>query len=188
MKLDKNWLIYYFHINLGSKHSGYLERYSQEHDPFDENRDTKHTLSSAIQPFQNTICNPSSHEKSVIFMAAIISNAAFVSPGQPANQTMVQPGGQAGTSKSRVITLQKTVKYCTYCRRDYYTEDKCYDKYPYLKETKLAAVKLGTKQHKNGKLVKDKEANNNPGEGSYFIPPKLGLFMAISANPLLTKF
>ncbi len=48
MKLDKNCLIYQFHTNLDSKYSGYFERYSQEHDPFDENRNTKHTLSSII--------------------------------------------------------------------------------------------------------------------------------------------
>ena len=187
MKLDENWLIYQFHTNLGSEHSGYFERYSQEHDPFDENGNTKHTLSSAMQHFQNTIRNPSSHEKSVISMAAIMPNAAFVSPNQPANQTMVQPGAQAGTSKARVITLQKTVKYCTYCKRDYHTEDECHDKYPHLKEAKIAAAKPGTKRRRNGKPVKDEQADNNPGEGSYFIQPELGSFMAIPANPLLSK-
>ena len=155
MKLDENWLIYHFHTNLGSEHSGYFERYSQEHDPFDENGNTKHTLSSAMQHFQNTIRNPSSHEKSVISMAAIMPNAAFVSPNQPANQTMVQPGAQAGTSKARVITLQEIVKYCTYCKRDYHIEDECHNKYPYLKKAKIAAAKPGTKQWRNGKPIKD---------------------------------
>lgn len=28
IKLDKNWLTYQFHINLGNEHSGYFERYS----------------------------------------------------------------------------------------------------------------------------------------------------------------
>ena len=78
-------------------------------------------------------------------MTAIIPNAAFVNPNQPANQTMVQPGAQAKTSKSRIITLQKTVKYYIYCKRDYHIEEKCYNKYFYLKEAKLAATKPGIK-------------------------------------------
>lgn len=85
MKLDKNWLIYQFQTNLGCEYSRYFERYSQEHNSFNENRDTKHTLNSAMQHFQNTIHNPNSHEKSVIFMGAIIPNAAFVSLNQSAN-------------------------------------------------------------------------------------------------------
>lgn len=89
MKLDKNWLFYQFHTNLGSEHSRYFKRYSQEHDLFDENGNTKHTLSSAMQHFQNTIRNPSSHEKSVILMVAILPNAAYMNPNQPANQIMV---------------------------------------------------------------------------------------------------
>lgn len=44
IKLDENWLIYRFHINLGNKYSGYFENYSQEHDPLDDKRNTKHTL------------------------------------------------------------------------------------------------------------------------------------------------
>lgn len=51
IKLDKNWLIYQFHTNLGSEHSGYFERYSQKYNPFDENGDIKHIFSSAIQHF-----------------------------------------------------------------------------------------------------------------------------------------
>ncbi len=115
MKLDENWLIYRFHINLGSQHSGYFERYSQEHNPFDDEGNTKHTLSSAMQHFQNTVRNPSSLEKLVISMAAvpIMPNAAFISLNQPNNLTKIQPGAQPGTSKVRIITLRKTVKYCT---------------------------------------------------------------------------
>ncbi len=48
MKLDKNWLIYRFHTNLGTKFSSYFERYSQDHDPFNEQGEAKHSLSSAI--------------------------------------------------------------------------------------------------------------------------------------------
>ncbi len=140
-----------------------------------------------MQHFQNTIRNPSSHEISVISMAAILPNTAFMSPNQPANQIMVQPGAQVGTKKARFITLQKTVKYYTYCKRDYHTEDECYDKYPYLKEAKMAAVKPGTKRWRNGKPIKDKPADRNPGEGSYFIQPELGSFMAIPANSLLSR-
>lgn len=165
---------------MGSKYSGYFERYSQEHNPFNENGGIKHTLSSAMQYFQNIIRNSSSHKKSVISIIAIIPNTAFVSLNQLFNQTMVQPEAQAGTSKSWVIILQKIVRYYTYCRRDDITEDEYHDKYPYLKEAKFVTAKPGTKQYRNRKPVKDEQTNINQGEGSYFIESKLGLFMANS--------
>lgn len=64
------------------------------------------------------------------------------------------------------------VKYYTYYRRNYHTEDECHDKYSHLKEAKLAAAKPGTKQCKNIKPVKDEQVDNNPSESFYFIKPK----------------
>ena len=100
---------------------------------------------------------------------------------------MFQFGAQAKISKSWVIILQKTVKYYTYCKNDYHTKNKCLDKYPYLKKVKLASAKSGTKERRNRKPVKDKQGDNNLEKGFYFIQPKLESFMAISANPFLSK-
>lgn len=182
MKLDENWLTYRFHTNLGSEHSGYFERYSQEHDPFDKDGNTKHTISSAMQHFQNTVRNPSSPEKSFISMAAVMPNTAQISPNQPSNQTRIQPGAKPGTIQARVITLRKTVKSCTHCKRDYHTEDECHDKYPHLKEVQPSPNKPASKRRRNGKPIKDNSANPDSSEGSYFIQPELGSFMAISVS------
>ena len=189
MKLDEKWLIYRFHINLGSEHSGYFERYSQEHNSFDDERNMKHTLSSAMQHFQNTVNHPSSLEKPVISMAAvpIMPNAVFINPNQLNNQTKIQQRAQPGTSKAWVITLRKIVKYCTYCKRDYHTKDECHNKYPYLKEAQVLSAKPTTKRRRNGKLVKDNSTNLDLGEGSYLIQPELGSFMATSAYLSLSK-
>ena len=51
----------------------------------------------------------------------------------------------------------------------------------------MAAVKPGTKWQRNRKPTKDEPADKNPGEGSYFIQPKLRSFMAIQANLLLFR-
>ena len=85
-----------------------------------------------MQNFQNIVHNPKSLENPVIYMSAlqVMPNAAFISLNQPNNQTKIQPWAQPGRSQARVITLQKTVKYCTYYNRDYYTRDKYHDKYP----------------------------------------------------------
>lgn len=100
---------------------------------------------------------------------------------------LIKPGTQSGISKVWVITLQKTVKYYTYCKRNYHSEDECHDKYHYFKEAKIATAKPGIKQWKNRKLVKDKQVDNNLGQCFYFIQPKLGSFIAIIANPFLYK-
>ncbi len=119
MKLDKNWHIYQFHANFGSEYSRYFESLAQEHDSFDQDGETNHTLSSPIQHFENEVRNPISLEKSVISIVGILPDASFISLNQPASQTLVQLEAQAGTSKARVITVKKTVNNCTYCRRDY---------------------------------------------------------------------
>ena len=59
LSLDENWLIYRFHTNLGFEYNSYFERYAQDHDPFNEMGEPKHTLSQAMQHFQNTVTNPS---------------------------------------------------------------------------------------------------------------------------------
>lgn len=85
MKLDKNLFIYQFYINLNSKHFRYFEIYFQKHDPFDKDKDTKHTFNFTMQYFQNTVCNPNSSKKSVIFIADVILNTDFISPNKLSN-------------------------------------------------------------------------------------------------------
>lgn len=48
-------------------------------------------------------------------------------------------------------------------------------------------MKLATKQQKIRKLVKDELVDNNLDKGFYFIQIKLGLFIAILANLLLSE-
>ena len=75
LSLDENWLTYRFHTNLCLEYNSYFERFAQDHDPFNEMCEPKHTLSQAMQHFQNTVTNPSkSNDKAVIAMAAV-SNA-----------------------------------------------------------------------------------------------------------------
>lgn len=144
----QNWLTYWFYKKLGNKHFGYFERYSQGHNPFDNKKNTKQTFSSAMQHFWNTLRNRNSLEKLINSMAAVMPNTAFIGPNQPKNQTKIQLGAQPGTSRAWVITLQKTLKYCTYCKQDYHTKDKCYDKYPHLKKAQSISLKLATKRQK----------------------------------------
>lgn len=124
MKLDENWLIYRFHTNLGAEFSSYFERYSQAHDPFNEHGEAKHSFSSAMQHFLNTARNLSSETHISKPSSGIISphtsSVSFVASNLPANQTSIQAGAKPGTNQARVITLTKTVKYCTHCKRDYH--------------------------------------------------------------------
>lgn len=75
---------------MGNEHSGYFEKYFQKHDPFDQDRNIKHTLN--MHHFHNIVRNPSSLEKPVISMVVMLHNATFINPNQLVNQTMVEPG------------------------------------------------------------------------------------------------
>ncbi|MCJ1471243.1 hypothetical protein MMC07_009891, partial [Pseudocyphellaria aurata] len=175
LKLDENWLIYLFLSNLGSEHSAYFETYAQEHDPFDDDGNAKYTLSSAMHHFQNTVKNPSSKSASGIENVSV----ALVAANTPVHQTTIQEGAQVGTNNAHVLTLQKTVKYCTFCKRDYYTENECRLKYPHLAKS---ANKPNRKRHRGGNT--ERNAQNTPNSTTdenssfYFSENQLITFLA----------
>lgn len=170
LRLDENWLIYLFLSNLGPEHSSYFETYAQEHDPFTEDGEAKFTLSSTMHHFQNTVKNPSS--KPISDKATV----TLIAANMPAHQSTVQDGAQIGTSHSRVLTLQKTVKYCTFCKRDYHTENECRIKHPNLapKPSSKPSRKRRRKASENGNTTTTKPEDNT----SYFAQGEIIQFMA----------
>lgn len=86
----------------------------------------------------------------------------------PAQQHIVQEGVQPGTNNFWVLTVQKTGKYCVFCKRDYHTENECHIKNPSLAPPK-SNNKPGRKQRQgpnenDNTSKKDKSENSN----SYF--------------------
>lgn len=76
--------------------------------------------------------------------------------------------------------LQKTIKYCTSCKRDYHTEDDYYLKHPYL-APKSSNNKPARKLRRGASS--ENESNNNKDtvktkESSYFTEGQLVAFMA----------
>lgn len=132
LKLDENWLIYQFHSNLGPEHAFYFKAYAQEHDLFNKDGEVKFTPSSVMHHFQNTVKNLSS--KIAIDKSAI----ALIAANIPAEQSIVQSGAQIGTSNSRVLTVQKTIKYYIFCKQNYHTEDEYRVKHSNCHEPKLS--------------------------------------------------
>ena len=198
-KLDKNFLIYRFQSNLGSDHASYFERYAQEHDPFTEDGDTKYTLSSAMQHFRNTVKNPSArHSSSQIGTVALTAqtprpSVSYLAPNQPLVQRTIQNGVKPGVNQ-RVLRVEKTVKYCTYCQRDYHTEDECHDKFPHLHINSSTNLENG-KTNSNGKRKRQQtntSANNSTSQEKtdnasvFAMPPEMAYFMRTS-TPALSK-
>ena len=189
MKLDKNWLIYRFHTNLGTKFNSYFERYSQDHDPFNEQGEAKHSVSSAIQHFLNTARNPSSETTITKSGSGIISSHAsavsFIASNLPANESSTQTGAKPGTNEAWVITLTKTVKYCTHCKRDYHTEAECRDKHPHLRDSKPKSTKPQTERRRAGK-ESDQHITDN-ANGSFFVQSDRALFLSSPIELALSK-
>ena len=188
MKLDENWLIYQFHTNLESEFSSYFERYSQDHDPFTEQGTAEHSLSSAMQHFMNTARNPSSENvtsKPNTGIASYNSSVAFVAPHLPANQVVVQAGAKPGTNQARVITLTKTVKYCTHCKRDYHTEAECHEKNPHLREAKSKSTKPNSKRRRRDKGPDHATSENEAA--SFIIQPQRASFLSAPLEMTLSK-
>ena len=114
----------------------------------------KHTLSQAMQHFQNTVTNPSkSSDKAIIAMAAV-SNA------------QTQAGAQSGTAHSRIIT--KTIKYCNHCRKDYHVESECRENYPHL--VNQDSQRKSNKRRRNSKCQGQSQKptrNNDSTKGAF---------------------
>ena len=172
IKLDENFLIFFFQTNLGSDHASYFETYAQEHEPFNDSGEAKYTLSLAMHHFQNTVRNPKSKTSTDKMGIALIAAHA------PAHQHTTQDGVQAGTPNSRVLTLQKTVKYCTHCHRDYHTENECRIKYPNL----APISKSGNGNRKRRRSQEGNKGSEDSKNGSYFAEGDLVTFMAVQST------
>ena len=113
-------------------------------------------------------------------------------PNSPAFQQTIQNGVKPGVNQ-RVLRIEKTIKYCTYCHCDYHTEDECHGKFPHLRTSSSA----GVSQTHNGKITtagkrKHQKPNSgtnastfreNSGQALFFaIPPELGCFKATSSS------
>lgn len=179
LKLDENWLIYLFLSNLGPEHASYFETYAQEHDPFDDNGNAKFTLSSAMHHFQNTIRNPSS--KTTLDRESV----ALVAANMPAQQSIVQDGAQIGTSNSRVLTIQKTIKYCTHCKRDFHTKNECRLKHPNLPSKPSNKPSQKRRQGTNNGINDGNKDTSKLEKSSYFTKGQFVTFMA--TQELLTS-
>lgn len=108
------------------------------------------------------------------------SSVSFVAPNLPANQTSIQAGAKPGKNQARVITLTKTVKYYTHCKRDYHTEAECHDKYPHLRDSKPKSTKPQTKRRQE-----DKKLDQTDTKGSFFVQSDRAVSMSQFSTKLL---
>ncbi len=131
--MNRNWLISLFQYNLSATHSAYSQSYAQEHDLFGLDCSAKYSLSYTMHHFQNTVANPSKIAEQSLVLLASLGPLELVSGHESStHQSSIQAEAQVGTNNAQVICLRKTVKYYTYCKKDYHSVDDCHVKYPNL--------------------------------------------------------
>ena len=129
-QMDDNLLIFFFQYNLSAAYSAYCQNYAQKHDSFGFNGSAKYSLSYAMHHFQNTVANPLKTAKhSLISLISLGSSTLISSQDLSTHQSSIQTGALIGTSNAQVISLCKTVKYYTYCKKDYHSIEECHDKH-----------------------------------------------------------
>ena len=107
-----------------------------------------------MQHFRNTVKNPSAkHLSSQIETVALTEQTprhlvSYLAPNSPAFQRTIHNCVKPGVNQ-RVLQIEKTVKYCTYCHCDYHTEEECHEKFPHLRTSSSACVL----QTDNGKIA-----------------------------------
>lgn len=90
--------------------------------------------------FLNMVANPSKiAERSLVLLVSFGPSTLLSGHDSSTQQGSIQAGAQASTNNARVISVRKTVKYCTHCKKDYHSVDKCYVKYPNLAPSPNAA-------------------------------------------------
>ncbi len=119
-QIDENLLFFLFQYNLSASHSAYCQSDAQKNDLFGFDGTAKYTLSYAMHYFQNIMANQSQNSEQLrVSLAAMGPSAIISSQDSPTQQNSVQARAQIGTSNARVISLRKTVKYRTHCKKDY---------------------------------------------------------------------
>ncbi len=132
-QMDENWLIFLFQYSLSAIHFAYCQSYAQEQNPFGLDGSAKYSLRYAMYYFQNTVANPSKiAERSFVSLAFLGPSALVSGHNSSKQQSSIQARAQVGTINARVISLRKTVKYCTHCNKNHHSIDECYVKYPNL--------------------------------------------------------
>lgn len=96
----------------------------------------------------------------------------------PAHQHTTQDGVQAGTPNPRLLTLQKTVKYCTDFHRNYHTESECRIKYPNL----APGSKFSNNNRKRRRGHEGKKGSEDSKNGYYFAEGDLVTSMAVQST------
>ncbi len=152
-----------------------------------------------MQHFRNTVENPSAKQLFLqIGTVALVvqtteSWVSYWAPNLPLFQQTIQNGIKPRVNQ-RMLQIEKTVKYCTYCNYDYHKEEECPEKFPHLHTSSSASVS----QTDNGKITtagkckrwKPNSGTNasafreNSDQASFLaMLPELGCFMAISSPP-----
>ncbi len=112
---------------------------------------------------------------------------AAVNPGPLATsnsgteQTTVQSGAQLGTSHARVLLVEKTVKYCVHCKKDYHTIDECHLKHPNLATKPRDGTKSTSKRRRGNPPVK---TETDSQAAQYYAESDLVMFMATKRKSL----
>ena len=197
-KLDDNFLIYQFQSSLGLENSSYDEWYTQEQDPFIEVGDTKYTLISSMKHFWNTIKNINvkylSSQIRIVALTAKTSwgSVSYLAPNSPLFQRIIQNDVKPRVSQ-RVLRIEKTVKYCTYCHYHWETDDDCLEKFPRI----CKSSSVGVSQTGNGKITKAEKKmrqktnsgtnasapRHNSGQASFYAHfPELACFIATASS------
>ena len=176
----------YSNTNLSATHSASCQSYASEHDPFGLDSSAKYSLSYAMHHFQNTVANPSKMaEQSLVLLASLGPSALVSGHDSSIQQSSIQTGAQVGTSNARVISLRRTVKYCTHYKKDYHSVDECHDKYPNLAFSPHSAKPATKRRRGGGDPNKKSDPVREENQMAHFAENELISFVSsISVTPL----
>ena len=160
-------------------HSAYCQSYAQDHDPFGLDGSAEYSLSYAIHHFQNTVVNPSKIAEPSLVLLAFLGSSALVSGHDSSKQqSFIQAGAQVATSNARVISLCKTVKYCTHCKKDHHSVDECHVKYLNLTLSPNSARPATKRYRGEGSLNKNSDPVREKGQMANFVENELISFVS----------
>ena len=155
----------------------FIDRWSEEHEPYNKDGTTKPRLHDVIHLYQGHCLNPmgfASTSRSGIAPLAHGLAATHIGDAFEPDQAALVAGGTSGTSKPtrRVLPgavaghsreIVSVVPHCNYCNKDFHVEGQCREKHPHLKAAHEKALAEG--KGKNKKKNKKKPTGGNGGNG-----------------------
>ena len=127
LKLNENFLIFLFHIELRKKHEDYFLHYTQNYTFVNIIERPAFTLKYVTQRFIQIVINPSATRSEFNLGIIAARQKAYIEINEPLTMLNAILAQSRAVKKPDKQYVKRLVKYCRGCKKFFYTQHECND-------------------------------------------------------------